>query len=542
MTRNFRFFVFLICCSIIGAVLSPMVWAQNNPAIKIGDFKRLPILHEGRVKPIDAFARVELQRIYGRDHFHGLPAVEFMALALFDPALAVAAPLFPVRDAQLRQQLGIADRTARYFSLNDLQPGLQATRDLLPPLVNAESPLTESQKALLALHDHAITLMHIMGSLSTENDPNTAPFNHVLRVIPPDHDTQHDWRAPPQVNHNAPSLKPWLALRTAWKNGDQAGWDASVVEAQRQTKAHIDSRQIETEIFYRAVQPLQWAEWVYLLSFLSLIIGFFREPGTMFYRIAFWGTFAGAVAHLGAIILRVIILDRPPVATLYETLLFVSVVLIFTGLGIEFLRKNRLPLMAGLGAGIMLLLCAPAFAPLGDSMEVLVAVLNTGFWLSTHVICITIGYGVCLLAATLAHFALLQPRIQIDSLIHKIMIAGLFFTAFGTMLGGIWADQSWGRFWGWDPKENGALLIVLWIAWVLHGRWSGLLKGAYLNAAIAFLAVIVALAWFGVNLLNIGLHSYGFTESMAAALIGFCVIEISFITWAVLQARRGDVK
>jgi ABC-type transport system involved in cytochrome c biogenesis permease subunit len=153
------------------------------------------------------------------------------------------------------------------------------------------------------------------------------------------------------------------------------------------------------------------------------------------------------------------------------------------------------------------------------------------------VLCITAGYGACILAACLAHACLYlrwrrknyEAVVKLQPLLHYITLIALLLTAIGTILGGIWADQSWGRFWGWDPKENGALLIVLWLVWSQHGRLSGDLNPLFFTAATAFLNVIVALAWFGVNLLNVGLHSYGFITGIAGALAAFCIIEILII-------------
>jgi ABC-type transport system involved in cytochrome c biogenesis permease subunit len=141
------------------------------------------------------------------------------------------------------------------------------------------------------------------------------------------------------------------------------------------------------------------------------------------------------------------------------------------------------------------------------------------------------------MAAGLAHVYLgvkvfkREARIlkPIQNLLYKIVLFALLFTAVGTALGGIWADQSWGRFWGWDPKENGALLIVLWLIWILHGRMSGHLRNVAFAAMAAFLNIIVALAWFGVNLLSVGLHSYGFIDGIALALGAFCAIETVII-------------
>ena len=108
------------------------------------------------------------------------------------------------------------------------------------------------------------------------------------------------------------------------------------------------------------------------------------------------------------------------------------------------------------------------------------------------------------------------------------LAAGLIFSFIGTMLGGIWADQSWGRFWGWDPKENGALLIVMWLLMMLHLKISGWVKGAGYALGLVLANITVALAWFGVNLLSVGLHNYGFTEGAAFNLLIFIIFELLF--------------
>jgi len=190
-----------------------------------------------------------------------------------------------------------------------------------------------------------------------------------------------------------------------------------------------------------------------------------------------------------------------------------------------------------------------------DDFKVLDAVLNTNFWLATHVLFVTIGYGWCFLTAAAAHWFLLQACLFRDKsatilrygspeirLITMNALIAFFFVTVGTILGGIWADQSWGRFWGWDPKENGALLIVLWIAWLLHGKISRDIKPLFYVAFMAFLSVIVAVAWFGVNLLSIGLHSYGFTSETAISLGSFAAAEIIIIGAMAIYLQYRDRK
>ena len=130
---------------------------------------------------------------------------------------------------------------------------------------------------------------------------------------------------------------------------------------------------------------------------------------------------------------------------------------------------------------------------------------------------------------------------KINNNIYGLTLMALFFTMFGTILGGIWADQSWGRFWGWDPKENGALLIVLWLLMMLHMRLSGIVKALGFAFGISLVNIIVAIAWFGVNLLSVGLHSYGFTDNVATNLFAFISIEIVFCSTLYFLIKKKNI-
>jgi ABC-type transport system involved in cytochrome c biogenesis permease subunit len=207
-------------------------------------------------------------------------------------------------------------------------------------------------------------------------------------------------------------------------------------------------------------------------------------------------------------------------------------------------REKTSPILIGSLCGVIFYFLAAYLAREGDTLQVLVAVLNTNFWLATHVIIITAGYGFCVITALMAHFALFagvmnRPvSVQNGSLLLTMCLISLLLTALGTILGGIWADQSWGRFWGWDPKENGALLIVLWLIWIIHGRIAGQLKPTGFMIGAAALNVIVALAWFGVNLLGVGLHSYGFISGIVWGLLLFCLAELILIGGCALLIFR----
>ena len=127
--------------------------------------------------------------------------------------------------------------------------------------------------------------------------------------------------------------------------------------------------------------------------------------------------------------------------------------------------------------------------------------------------------------------------------IYGTIAFALIFSVVGTILGGIWANDSWGRFWGWDPKENGALMIVLWQIAILHMRLAGWLRSFGISICAVFLGVIVAFSWWHVNLLGTGLHSYGFTDGIRSALMIFYYVEVLIIVlggaaWLITRPHK----
>ena len=306
---------------------------------------------------------------------------------------------------------------------------------------------------------------------------------------------------------------------------------------------NVNTKKLILERNYNNINIFLYALIGYVLGLLFILISWIfnsfdkMKYKTIFAQIAFGVSSLAFFLHASGIILRMIIMSRPPVSTLYESIIFVGFIIILVSLIFEYFRKDTLPLFLGLIGAIVLHFIGFKYANDGDTLGVLVAVLNSNFWLSIHVTTITFGYGVSLVAGLMAHAYLLQAAInpknknrlnKIFKNLYILTFIALFFTLLGTILGGIWADQSWGRFWGWDPKENGALLIVMWHLLVLHLRISGLVKSLGYAFVMSFINIIVGIAWFGVNLLSVGLHSYGFTDSIATNLLIFIIIEFLF--------------
>ncbi len=305
-------------------------------------------------------------------------------------------------------------------------------------------------------------------------------------------------------------------------------------------------RHLDLELLYNRSDLFYRAKLFYGLAFLLGMVAILMDWKGLRY-LATGAALVGLVPHTLGIIWRMMIMGRPPMTNLYATFLFVAFVTVVLGLIIEWFQRNNLgTILAGIG-GLIQLLIAARFSSQGDTLGVVVAVLDSNFWLATHVVCITIGYGGCVAAGIAGHVYLVQnlfkppehPSLRSTmKAIYGLLAFGLIFSFLGTMLGGVWADQSWGRFWGWDPKENGALLIVLWCAALLHARLGGMIGPRGLALGSVFGVIIVIFAWLGVNLLGVGLHSYGFTSGLARGMWISISIELVFMAATAFFSKR----
>ncbi len=246
--------------------------------------------------------------------------------------------------------------------------------------------------------------------------------------------------------------------------------------------------------------------------------------GRIFASTTLAATGIGLIYCTIAIVKRCIIMQRPPVGNLYDTIIFIGATVVLLALIVEWMTRRRfaLGLAPILGTALILLARRYELGDASDHMDPLVAVLDSNFWLTTHVITITLGYSAGFLSAFLSVVFVLLCGLGLDGgdkdlrraftrAVYGMLCLTLFLSLVGTVLGGVWANYSWGRFWGWDPKENGALLIVLWTLAILHARLGGYIREWGIHLASIFTAIVVTFSWWHVNFLGVGLHNYGFT-------------------------------
>ena len=304
------------------------------------------------------------------------------------------------------------------------------------------------------------------------------------------------------------------------------------------------------EVYFNKVAPFSTAGWMYLLAFLLATAGLliWHRPLN---RAALWIIILAFCIQSLALLARIYISGRPPVTNLYSSAIFIGWGCVLLAIILELIYKLGIGNIIAAAVGFLTLRVAYGLAADGDTLTVLQAVLDTQFWLATHVVCITLGYATTFLAGGLGALFILFFAAEyfgatfsrdlhraLPRMIYGVLCFAIFFSFVGTVLGGLWADDSWGRFWGWDPKENGALMIVLWNALVLHARWAGLVKARGLAVLAVVGNITTTWSWFGVNELGVGLHSYGFTEGVLRILSWFVLSQLLLIILGCLPFDR----
>ena len=343
-------------------------------------------------------------------------------------------------------------------------------------------------------------------------------------------------------------IRSYAAVIDSYRTEDFRAFNENV------QKLHADLRAVDPTLVGKAsveqqfnfIEPFYIAATGYVMAFLAVIISWVRWPQIM-NKAAFGLICSCAVIHTIGIMFRIYIIGYAPVINLYSSAVFVGWGAVLLALALEAIFKNSMGNATAAIIGFATLLVAHHLSVGGDTLEMLRAVLDNNFWLATHVIIITLGYSATFLAGTIGFIFILMSVLshRVDkktartfgSMVYGIVCFSTLFSFVGTILGGIWADQSWGRFWGWDPKENGALLIVIWNAVILHCRWGGFVKARGLMMLAVFGNVICSWSWFGTNMLGIGLHAYGFMDAAFTYLSAYMLAQVAVIGLAAIPTR-----
>lgn len=377
-----------------------------------------------------------------------------------------------------------------------------------------------------------------------------------LRIIPPPApvDSLDDWKNVGlelldvmRGDSFSPYVNGYASLTMAYRQNQPEMFNRTVQELRQRFTADFPDEidRVHFERLFNQVQPFYLSMLLYLLVFLVVCFAWLCWPETL-NKAASQVLLLAFFIHTLGLFARMYIQERYGVfvTNLYSSAVFVGWGAVLLGVVLEKFFKNGIGAAMAALVGFCTLIVAHHLAMSGDTLEMMRAVLDSNFWLATHVTVITLGYSAMFFAGALAILFTLrgifsknfnkQSARSLSGMVYGIICFGALFSLVGTILGGIWADQSWGRFWGWDPKENGALMIVIMGAIYLHARWGGICKERGLMALAICGNIVTAWSWFGTNLLGVGLHSYGFTTSGAAWTIGFVLSQLTLIGLALL--------
>ncbi|WP_413287869.1 cytochrome c biogenesis protein [Bdellovibrio sp. HCB337] len=534
-------------------ILSLLVFKGAYAAAPGSALGSLPVQSDGRVKPYDTFAKEMLEIVYGKKSFEGRGAAEIIFTWMLSPSAWKDKKIFEVRNHEVLKALKLSQEQ-RYFTGDELfdNDNFQLLMQELQAKRDSKEKLTPYFQALQRLEHQMVVFREIA-------------TGHMMRLIPPKEGTAWlsvvDFQGDQQVAfaNLAKAFVEHIGAVAQNTPADQLekaaqALDESVLKFQEVAKSNNpalydhDTR-IKVEVHYNKFHPFRWAYVLYMLAAIfCLLVWTMNKPGLM--KAAWVFAAIGFVLHTYGFCVRMYLMDRAPVTNMYETVVWVSWgALVFSAI-LEIIYKFRVIFLAGtLGAMVALIVADTAPAVLDPSLQPLEAVLRSNYWLTVHVMTITISYAAFLLAFVLGDIGLIyyirgeekhQAKIQaIATSVYRAMQIGVAFLAPGIILGGIWADYSWGRFWGWDPKETWALIALLGYLAVLHGRLGGWFRNFGMIASGVITFSLVIMAWYGVNfVLGAGLHSYGFGAGGVEYVSAFVVAHFLLVLYAGLVRKK----
>lgn len=592
----------LLALGIVGFVFFAGVRGQKIESdFDFNAASRIPVLHGGRVKPLAGVAKNALMFISGKSSLRvegeKKIAIEWLFEMMARPQNANQLAVFRIDHPEVLAIMSKRQDEGKYYAFNDLFAYFDHISEQAKTARELSAEKRGSfQRAIIKLDNQLGTYLQLQyvfyphqmqsltdavsrfAQLSTNGvervssslkektiDPDIAEFlflfkefrsidqEPVIRVIPPQ-SAVGEWSGfSGGVLHalHAKKIDPislaYAKIMDSYRFADPDLFNANIQNVSTLLNdRHIKhSYRYKLESVFIQINPFYNALPLYLLIFFLVILAWFKWQRLQYLAYTLLGfTF---VIHTIGLIMRMLIQGRPPVTNLYSSAVFVGWTAILICFLFERIFKNGVGTLVSAVTGFTTLIVAHHLAFQGDTLEMMQAVLDSNFWLATHVVTITMGYGGVFVMGFIAHIYIFRGLFtkSLDSKLAKSLfsmtfaaaIFALLFSTVGTILGGIWADQSWGRFWGWDPKENGALLIVLWLAVMLHARLGGLVKQQGWMVLAVFANIITAFSWFGVNMLGVGLHSYGFMDKAFMWLVLFCGIEL-VVMWLGGFPRR----
>ncbi len=395
---------------------------------------------------------------------------------------------------------------------------------------------TETASNSLTPQDSFISILQ-----TTQNNSQIKPYSDLAKQYVSDIETLQD-----AFDSSDPNLQ--LASINAFKGK----YASSIKNRNEAGNSTLEIRYNDTNYFNKSIAFVLLG--FILCLFRCIFIG--NKAGKWFYWTAYGFASIGCFTVITGITHRSIVMGRAPIGNLYDTIPFIVAACLLILLLLELIHKKTVLLAVATFLGVAGLVLAKNYevGQASDQLSPLVAVLNSNYWLTVHVITITLGYAGCLIASSISIVYILgrvfgiierrPDRKYLTMITYGILGFTLVFSLIGTILGGIWAADSWGRFWGWDPKENGALLIVIWMLAILHARAGGYIREIGLHCCSIFAGIVVVFSWWHVNFLGVGLHNYGFTDdgAMNRLYIFYGLLMLTILAGIIYSIVEKDRK
>lgn len=551
------------CCLVLASLLAPAARAD----LTAGDFKQwsqVAIQDNGRRKPIDTFAKESLLRISGADTYTSLdkrqwaPNDFLLSILLSESRDWKKEPMILINFHPLSKELGL-DAEKKRFSFEQLTnlATLKAKMAEVHAVRLRESnpELTREQQELEAVNGRLTLFAHLItGEVLLIAPPQSSATTNLRSpwLVPPDAGSQYgEEKFAPVTEHLRGTVKAYLAADAF--NFAAEGRKLRMALRSLNPALYPSESKLGLEYTYNHLGAFSWAGTLYILGLIALVVAG-RRAASWSGPLRWTGLALAAVGfgfHVSGMVLRCIVAGRPPVTNMYESMIWVSFVV--TALGFIFFARYRgtAYMLAALPASaFVLFLTKQVPAALPENIDPLVPVLRDNFWLSTHVLTITASYGAFLLGMAFAHILLFRYLLNpvaarsehvLHFWLYRVLQLGVLTIAVGTILGGVWANYSWGRFWGWDPKETWAFITLLCYIVALHGRIAGWWGQFGLAVAGVLCFAAVLMAWYGVNfVLGKGLHSYGKGMGGEGYVAAFLVVDMLFLgaaCWRYLSTR-----
>ncbi|MBC6415388.1 MAG: cytochrome c biogenesis protein CcsA [Bdellovibrionales bacterium] len=506
-------------------------------------WKTLPVQHQGRIKPFDTFAREVLKEVYGKSHYENKSAVEIVLFWLIVPEIWQDIPLIFV-EKKLRKSLDIPFKR-KHFSFEELNKNQKLALQFLElqSLEQKGESLDKYFKDLSQLQRRLLLFSGIQtGFLIRLEAPEKGDLWLSLAELTPA--VQDKFKKliksyvsliSKEILENSKTFKLNKEAQDIQKKAKL--FKKEMKEFQSLLPIYKKTRfKIKAEVFYNSINFFQVAWIFYLLFLISVNLLFiFRKMKIFKYSLSL--ALLGFIFHSCGMLFRSYIMSRPPVSNMFDTVIWVPFVALIVGF-FFYLKGNKWPFIASaILSFVCLLLTNLAPEVLDGSLQPLEAVLRSSFWLTIHVLPITMSYAFFFIAFVLGDMTLIYYLVNRKQALifskkmyqttYRLIQWGVVFLTGGTILGAVWADYSWGRFWGWDPKESWALITLLAYLAILHGKLVGWITPFRMSFCVVLMFFLVIMAWYGVNfVLGAGLHSYGFGSGGAIYVFAFFILHL----------------